>query len=348
MKYSHSIIHSILNRYNLFRWMNYVQKHPGIDKIDIDKVVLFDTSIGTSNLGDKIIEYYSRKALLNVLRNNKVIHVPTHNLPSEDQLVDIRTSKTKIVCGTNLITPHIENFSNWKMPYNLTGYRDIVTMGVGWGFYCDNTSRLSKFVYNTILSKDKFHSVRDSYTEKKFHDMGILNVINTGCPTLWELTPEHCSLIPKKKAGSVITTVTDYDRNVKADQNMLNILQKNYAQVFVWPQGSEDLNYLESFTDMSQMQIIERDIKHYTRVLDKGNIDYVGTRLHAGIHALNRGIRTIILGIDNRAIEMGRDFNLPILERSSQLDELSMYINSEWETVVNVPFDAVNRWKSQF
>ena len=47
------------------------------------------------------------------------------------------------------------------------------------------------------------------------------------------------------------------------------------------------------------------------------NIDYVGTRLHAGIRALQHKKRTIIIGIDNRAIEKAKDFNLTVIDRKN-------------------------------
>ncbi len=33
------------------------------------------------------------------------------------------------------------------------------------------------------------------------------NVSNTGCPTLWRLTPEHCKSIPRRKGARVVTTL---------------------------------------------------------------------------------------------------------------------------------------------
>lgn len=277
-----------------------------------------------------------------------MLWVPTHTFPTKNQLADVSLAGEKIVCGTNLITPHFEAFSNWKMPNNLQGYRDIVTLGVGWGYYCDEISRISRFVYRTILSGKKLHSVRDGYTERKFREMGITNVVNTGCPTLWGLTPEHCAQIPRKKASRVITTLTDYDRDPGADRLMLDILKRSYEQVFVWLQGTQDFSYLRTLIDPGSVQIIERDLERYTHALDMGDVDYVGTRLHAGIHAMNRGVRSIILAVDNRAAEMGRDFHLPVIQRSNIRDELPERIASTWATNIVLPSDAIHQWKAQF
>lgn len=338
----------IAHRLHTLKWMTDVMMHPGRGKAETDKLVLFDTAINSQNMGDSIIAYYCAKALSEILAGKNVLRVPTHTLPSEKQLAEVSRAGEKIVCGTNLITPHFEDFSNWKMPSNLKGYRDIVTMGVGWGYYCDDISKTSKFVYRTILSKEKLHSVRDGYTERKFREMGITNVVNTGCPTLWGLTPEHCARIPQKKASRVITTLTDYDRDPEADRCMLDILKSSYKQVFVWLQGTEDDSYLQSLIDSGSVQIIDRDLEQYTKALDMGDVDYVGTRLHAGIHAMNRGVRTIILAVDNRAAEMGRDFNLPVIQRSDVRNQLPELIAQERTTSVVLPFNTIQQWKTQF
>lgn len=344
----HSEAQRISRRLKTLKWMADTTLHPGTEKADPDKLVLFDPAIGSQNMGDAIIAHYCAKALSEVLAHKDIVHVPTHMLPSENLLSEASRAGTKIVCGTNLMTPHFEEFTNWKLPQNLEGYRDIVTMGVGWGYYCENTSGISKFVYRTILSRDKLHSVRDSYTEQKFRKMGITNVVNTGCPTLWGLTPELCAWIPQKKAPRVITTLTDYARDADADRLMMDILKKNYEQVIVWLQGAEDFSYLQSLVDLSNVQIIERDPKQYTKALDMGDVDYVGTRLHAGIHAMNRCVRTIILAVDNRATEMGRDFHLPVIQRGHIRTHLPEMIAAKWSTNIKLPFDAIHQWKSQF
>ena len=342
----HKETQRIARRLHTLKWMTDVTLHPGTEKAEPDKLVLFDPAISSQNMGDSIIAYYCTKALSEIIAEKNVFRVPTHTLPSEKQLADISHAGGKIVCGTNLITPHFEEFSNWKMPSNLEGYRDIVTMGVGWGYYCDEISKISKFVYRTILSKKKLHSVRDGYTERKFREMGIKNVVNTGCPTLWGLTPEHCARIPQKKASRVITTLTDYDRDPEADRFMLDLLKSSYKQVFVWLQGTEDLSYLQSLIDPDSVQIIDRDLEQYTNALDMGDVDYVGTRLHAGIHAMNRGVRTIILAVDNRATEMGRDFHLPVMDRCNLEHTLMDKICSQWETSVQIPTKQIDLWKA--
>ena len=90
------------------------------------------------------------------------------------------------------------------------------------------------------------------------------------------------------------------------------------------------------------------DLSAFEAVLTGGKVDYVGTRLHGGIHALNYGIRTIIVSVDNRAAEMGRDLGLPILERCCIAGELEKRIREAFETKIHIPQDNIDRFRNQF
>lgn len=338
----------IIRKIEQMQWMADVIFHYNVGTTENDGLILFDPSIDSLNLGDQIIRYYCNLALEGLFKTKSTIYVPTHKIPSDIQLKKIKNGEIKIVCGTNLITPHYEEFSNWKMPRDLSGYSNILTLGVGWGYYCKEISKTSRFVYRRILNRKGFHSVRDSYTEKQFKKMGIVNVLNTGCPSIWGLTQQHCMEIPQQKAKNVVTTLTDYAQDANADRKMLSILLKNYENVFVWIQGSGDNKYLKQFAEFQHVRIIEPDLHAYTAALQSGKIDYVGTRLHAGIHALNQKVRTIILAVDNRATEMGKDFNLPVIQRTQVEEKLQIMIQSTWRTKISIPKENIRKWKMQF
>lgn len=340
----------MIRRYKEYCWKKGIKKAAKKEGTlpTKDNVIVFDTALHSLNMGDVIIQHYCKKVLEEVYAGKEMVHVPTHVLPSRNELDTIPGVKNKVVCGTNLITPHFEEFTSWKMPENLYGYKDIIALGVGWGYYCDDISPTSVYVYNNILSKNGLHSVRDSYTEKKFKQMGIKNVINTGCPTLWALNKEHCSHIPIGKAKNVITTITDYDRDIESDSAMLEILLKEYETVSVWIQGNDDLDYLNDLIDRARVEIIPNNFDLYSKALMRTDIDYVGTRLHAGIHALNHRIRTLIVAIDNRAIEMGKDVNLPIIMRDDIKEKLKEKIYEKRATEIKIPYEKIKVWKGQF
>lgn len=311
-------------------------------------VAIFDPSIHTKNMGDEIIRYYGTRAIEQIFPSGDFMRIATQVVPEDDALRQVMRCKHRIVCGTNLMSPDYEGRPAWHMHRTLFGYSDICTLGVGWTYYKERITRLSQLMYTNALSKKLLHSVRDRYTEQKFHQMGIHNVIFTGCVTLWELTPEKCAKIPTKKADRVIATITDYDRDQEADSRMLQILLENYEKVYVWLQGDEDLPYVSSIVDTDRIEFVESSLEAFENILNQGNIDYVGTRLHGGIFAMNHGVRSIILSIDCRAAEMGKDVNLVVVPRDRTGEKLEQLIKSEFETKLTIPWDNIEKWSRQF
>lgn len=222
-------------------------------------------------------------------------------------------------------------------------------MGCGWGNYNKfSTDPYTKWVYRRLFNNGIQHAVRDEYTQRKLAELGITNVIYTACPTMWNLTPEHCKKIPTAKAKSVVTTLTAYHADRKDDKQIINILTSLYNQVFFWPQQIEDVDYLMSLDfDKSKIIVLPPSLKSYDEVLTFEDIDYVGTRLHGGIRALNFGKRTLIIGIDNRAVEINKTTNLPLLNRPD-IGQLEEMINKDRSTDIFLPHENIIKWKQQF
>lgn len=311
-----------------------------------DTVIIFDSAMDTQNKGDEIIMLYCGKIIEQIWGEVPQKRITFHKSPSEEETTGLANYKYKILCGTNVLSPNVEYFCAFKTSRNLDQYHDICLLGVGWGMYSDNISRQSKDFYRCILSKQWLHSVRDRYTEQKMKEMGFNNVLFTACPTMWNLTTELCDKIPKQKSEQVVFSITDYDQNEKCDNKMIKIIERNYGKIYFWAQGQEDIKYLKKLNVEKDIVVINK-LEEYTELLKGGNIDYIGTRLHAGIHALNQKIRTIIVAIDNRAEEMGKDTNLPIILRED-IGNLENMINTEWKTEIVIPNENINKWKAQF
>lgn len=340
----------ILGKWNSLKWRIRVVRNSVEAKLTHKTKLLavFDPSIESDNMGDAIIYRYGNSVLRSIFYECDHLRVPTHMMPEDVTLKELAKYRYKIVCGTNLITPHIEKHSIWHFPSDLNGCTNAITLAVGMEYYSDDVSKASCTTYKNLLSHSGIHSVRDRYTEKKFHEMGIHNVIYTGCVTLWDMTPEKCAAIPKTKAHNVIATITDYSRDPENDRKLLETLLDHYESVYVWIQGKYDLEYLQSLTDIQKIKPVARDLDSFEAILNNGDIDYVGTRLHAGIFAINHGVRSIIVSIDNRAREMGTDTNLPVIEREELAEKLGDMIETDFTTVLNIPWDNIYRWKQQF
>jgi Uncharacterized conserved protein len=317
----------------------------------LDKIILYNPAISTLNIGDYIIAESCKRELEEIFQDAFYIDVSTHMPISRRHFGIIGEVFQKIVLGSNLLSFKIKEGKHIQWDIGIED-ADIVgpaiLMGVGSRNYIEQIDDNVKEFYNKVLNKNYMHSVRESYTLEKLKSIGINNVINTGCPTTWKLTKEHCKSIPIEKAKNVVCTLTDYDRDEMRDVEILKTLEKNYNTIYYWIQGSKDYKYIQHLGYDKKVKIIEPSLDKYNEFLKNNkDIDFVGTRLHGGIKALQNKIRTIIIAIDNRAIEMKRDINLPVIERK-EIYKLQDYINSKFATDICINIEGINLWKNQF
>ncbi len=317
--------------------------------MSVKKILLFNPAIGSLNMGDHIILESILRELRSLLENSYVVDISTHLPISIVYMRHFKNFDYKFVCGTNLLRGKMNRlFRQWdinilKAPL----IAPVVLIGVGWWQYNDFPNTYTKLLYKAILHKEFYHSVRDSYTENMLKKIGIKNVINTGCPTMWMLTEEHCRGIPINKADNVVCTITDYKKDYEKDKKLIETLIDNYKNVYLWLQGAFDYEYFKNLEiKHERIKIIPPNLREYERILDT-EIDYIGTRLHAGIKALQMKKRTIIIGVDNRAIEKKRDFNIPCVERNN-MEDLEEVIHKPLEIKIKIPKENIELWKSQF
>lgn len=316
---------------------------------DVDDIVLLDTALGSENSGDEIIMQACSSVCFSLWGGAKLRRIPTHYYVKESEGL---AEKVKILCGTNIIWKNMEDQTQWALPHDLHSYQNVCLLGVGLSDVGINqrATHYTKALYRSLLSSNLLHSVRDARTKRFLNSIGFDNVVNTACPTMWTLTPELLSSIPKKKGKRVLTSITDYCFSPEEDLEMLRILQQEYESVTIWVQGSHDIDWcLEKIIDLGDFKLIGPNIRELDAELSDPDLDYIGTRLHAGIRCLNRAHRTLIITVDNRARQIGKDTNLPVLERSEvRSGGLEQWINHPEETRIDLPLDAIREWKSQF
>lgn len=315
----------------------------------MNRIIVFDTSLVTENIGDFIVMDYCNSIVNSLFQNDFLIKVPTHERLSDVTYTYAKQSKYKIVCGTNLLTGQMRKHNQWKLKIRDTKYiDDVCLLGVGWRKYGEEPDLYSRFLWGEVLSHRLLHSVRDSYTECQLRKMGFDNVLNTGCPTMWGLTEDHCRKIPTKKSGRVLMTTTRYNHDMEKDNVLLDILLRQYKIVYYWLQSYEDYDYASKLENGSHLVFIPPRLDALDQLLKEDDLDYCGTRLHAGIRALNFGKRSIIIATDNRAIEIAKDTGLPICLRDDVDKELEHMISNEHPTHIRLQWDNISRWKSQF
>ena len=315
------------------------------------KVLLFDPAIGSINLGDHIISAAAREALQPLLQDSFVIDMSTHTpIGIFYQKHFMQDIDLKFVLGSNLLMGKLNGrFRQWDINLISAKYiAPVILLGVGWWQVEQNWNHYTRRLYRRVLAGDYYHSVRDEMTKDRLNAMGFKNVINTGCPTTWSLTEAHCRDIPRSPASAVVWTVTDYMPDLERDRFIFKVLKDVYDIIYLWLQGSGDVNYAKNICgdDFQSLQLISPSLAAFDNFLSSHDTDYIGTRLHAGIRALQHRRRSLIIGIDHRAVEMKRDINLPVLEHNELVD-LPTYINRDIQPFIKIPTAEIDRFLQQ-
>jgi polysaccharide pyruvyl transferase WcaK-like protein len=311
------------------------------------KISIFDTTISDYNLGNQIIMESVYKHLYEIFPEDFFFKLPYMEI-TKHTISYLKRSDLTFFGGTNSLSGQMERYKQWDLTLRKSyQVRDVILMGIGWWQYQNKTSWYTRILLKNALSKKYYHSARESHTQAKLQEIGIENVINTGCPTLWDLSPEHCKTVPSQKAKHVMLTLTDYHENVTRDKKIIDVLQANYDTIYYWIQGEGDLDYINRIKGNQNIVCVRPRLESYDEALKNPEMDYVGTRLHAGIRALQKGRRALIIGIDNRALEMQKDFNLPVLHQD-KIEELHQQINATSHLKINLPNENIARWKNQF
>ncbi|MBL3536287.1 polysaccharide pyruvyl transferase family protein [Levilactobacillus brevis] len=322
-------------------------------------IMMFDTSIVSENLGDFIIMDSVKRQLRTLFPDSFFMSTATHDTIGKEAKAWQKHAEFSFIGGTNLLTDRYRGLkrAQWKLGLSDTSVKGVIGIGVGWKSY-EESNRIrdfpmklaQKIIYKNVLSNKYLHSVRDSYTQKKLKGMGIES-INTSCVTMWDLTPNLINKIPTKKADTVVTTITNYWKSpnyLMAYKKLIEILLDNYDKVKLWIQASEDIEIFNSLEvkGASRVEFISPSLKAYDDALSN-SVDYIGTRLHAGIRALQHGRRALIIELDNRAREIARDTNLPTVDYRN-VDDVVKFIVDEKKIKLDIPFDQIKRWKEQF
>ncbi len=319
-------------------------------------ILLFDTSVATLNTGDEIIMESIKKNWPELYGNNYIRTFPAHT-PSfrlwqfllKKSCREYSHADLKFICGTNaLYTDMFRPNPVWNVFYGNTIVQEgTICIGAGVGVNSTKTTAYTKMLFRKVLSHKYIHSVRDEKTKLYLEDMD-LKACNTGCPTLWGLTPDFCQSIPKRRAKSVVFTLTSYQPDIENDSAMIDILNTLYDNVYFWPQSWGDISYMKTLCDPKSVKMVSPNLKGFDEVLST-DIDYVGNRLHGGIFAMQHSCRSIIIAIDYRATEMSNSYSIKCIQRKAIKEQLAELIKSEWETkITGLDFAKIETWKRQF
>lgn len=325
--------------------------------VHLTPALLNNKKVASNNLGDLIIAESVKKVLIELFKDTEIIDISTHDFPEPEHIRLIQHSQYTFIGGSNLLSSNIKIYNQWKYSTNRWRYffpdiKNIHLMGVGWWQYQHKPTWRTAHFYKKVFSGKNYLSVRDNYTKKQLIACGLKNVINTSCPTTWELNGVKTN--KTNNVSSCIFALTDYNPDVLSDNELIGELLKSYEQLFFFPQGTDDielLNTLPNYTsNKSRIFILERTIESFRNFLleNKDTVNYIGTRLHLGIFCIQHGIPALIISIDNRAIEISLDIRLPVIRRGDFLLLREWINNSAPEDSIQLHLEEINRWKQQY
>lgn len=316
-------------------------------------VFLFDPSIRESpdkpnrNLGDLII-HDAIAAEFDFLLNHAKVDRFSTQLPLPWQGVwKSRRASVGLICGTNLLSSTIDNTTPWKLsPLKARFVQPACLIGVGWWSDQELPTTEAIAFYKRVLSRKWVHSVRDEMTAERLRGMGFSNVENTSCPTLWGLHGKTPKDYPEPKKETVLTMLTVWRKKPELDQQLIALLKSEYKRVVVWPQGHKDKDYLAAIAP--ELECLEYSMQSLEGFIAANpTADYLGLRLHGGIRCLQRGMRSLIIEVDNRAREIGRDTGLPTVEREN-FEAMKRWIREGLDFTIRTNQNAIKRVKDQF
>lgn len=311
------------------------------------KIAILDTSISSVNLGDQIIADAATAVLLKLFPQAFYVRMPTQEFMLWQSYKILQGCEHVFVAGSNLLKSRMLWRNQWKIsPLDLLFRRNATLLGCGWWNYQRTPDLYSRFALRKILAAGGLHSVRDDYTRRQLAAAGVHNVRNTACVTMWNLSPEHCARIPTRKAPRVVVALTGYHPDRAADKALLDLLARHYEEVLFWVQQPEDMAYGHALSG-GRVRFLPPNLAAYTEFLRGNEVDYIGSRLHGGIRALQEGKRSLILAIDNRAVEIARDTQLPV-RRREDLAAIEQWINGAQPTEIALPQAAIDEWLHQF
>lgn len=311
-------------------------------------ITVFDPSAGSTNLGDKVIVNSCMRELSKLTERPFFFCPSLHQPLTKKVRRTIASSDLVVVAGSNMLNTRLgigPHLTRWRFSLiDALAFKNVVLMGSGWNRMTDWVNPLGSFILRTGLSSDIPHAVRDDLTREKALKIGLKTVLNTSCPSLWQfeggITPATCEGV----SSAVVITLTANESDRERDEQMLKILSEKFEQVYFWPQGSKDNAYLDSLGYGGEVVRLDASLEAYDRLLEAEPVSYVGTRLHGGIRALQKGRKALIISVDHRAKGVAASSGIVVLERA-EMDSLPYKLDALDYPEIILPNDAIEQWR---
>jgi polysaccharide pyruvyl transferase WcaK-like protein len=307
-------------------------------------IVVVDPGARSTNLGDRIISDAVTEYFLDPLTasGREVRRVPLHGELTEGDRILVRQASDVVVCGTNLLSSHMRFRSPWQWPTSdiELARGKLTVLGAGWWQY--QRSAIDPWTARWLrsLAGPKPWAVRDLYSQAKLNRAGVA-AVHLSCPTVWTLDEQRLPADERR----VVVTLTDYSQDPLADRRLHRWLAAKFEEVTYWPQGPGDARYIRDL--LGDVTLLPPTLTALDAALDEVDTAYVGLRLHAGIRAIQRGVPSLILSVDNRAREIAGSIGLGVASRY-RMSEVQRLGSSGRALALAVPHAAIESWLGQW
>jgi Polysaccharide pyruvyl transferase len=307
-------------------------------------IVVVDPGARSTNLGDRVISDAITARFVDPLLTAglEVRRIPLHGHLDDADRDLVRAASEVVVCGTNLLATHMRFRSPWQWSRSdialATG--KLTVLGAGWWQY--QRSGVDPWTARWLrsLAGTKTWAVRDEYSHAKLQRAGVASV-HLSCPSVWAL---HSQRLPSGQSH-VVATLTDYSQDPLADRRLHRWLEHRFDHVSYWPQGPGDERYIREL--LGAVHVLDPSLAALDTALAEPATAYIGLRLHAGIRAIQRGVPSLVLSIDNRAREIAASIGLGVASRY-RISEVERLTRSGHTLALAVPHLAIDAWLGQW
>jgi hypothetical protein len=311
-----------------------------VPSVNRSAVGWLDPAIDSDNTGDSIISEAIGSEVRTFAGTRTIHRLPTQRPWTSQERRAAADCVLFVVGGTNILTSHPLDYRQWMFGLRdlLLLHRRCVLFGVGWWQYQGPPDAAGRWLMRLTLHPGLPHGARDGYTTTRLEEVGF-RAMNVSCPTLWNVETEGRS--KHRFRGNVVATVTDYLPEPERDRKMLEVLRHRAERLWIWPQGKSDSRYVESLG--FGRHLIGAGLDAFDSLLAE-DVEYVGTRLHGAVRAMSRGVASVVVVIDNRAAEIGRDVGLWTIQRR-HIDSLPESLDSFEDWSLKLPTQAIETFR---
>ena len=331
-------------------WKRSCEGDPGFPHLH-----LLDTSIASDNIGDEIIMEAVRGETRQLASDAYWTTSSSHDGLGPFGRGQVERADWVVLGGTNALHSRFQlaDMVSWTLRAKELPLIEgkLVLWGVGAQVRHEKIDPRQKDLLTGLLADAVPHGVRDRSAHLLLEKLGK-NATWVGCPTLWEQAGRKIGT--SERPSTVCLSLTAHRPDRHRDRELLEQLRRGYRRCCFWPQQPRDLAYLRDLVGPDEARafaVLPPNLEALDEFLRTTETDYVGTRVHGGIRAIQHGRWSVILGIDHRAEEIVGRVGIPVLPRKL-VGELESLMSDRKPYRIQLPTVALQRfrefWRTQW